>query len=193
MAAGAGAGGANIIIIIIVVLLRRKRSSEPQKKPDERTVVAFENPMYDDPKTNSASSQPMYGGGLAPEHEGLYDEPSFAAKAKHNPLYNSNENLAAAGGANYLDGGGAGTSYLETSPNAGYLDVSPQGRNSMAEDVGYLGAEQQPAATEYSDGGGFGFGAEPQYDMAAPSGSATYASADVPAAEYQAVDYGMVE
>jgi len=138
-AAGAGGGGAVIIIIIIVVVMRRRKNASGSKrnsKTDDRTVVAFENPMYDDP--TNAPSQQMYGSGsMGGDHEGLYDEPAFNGAKKSNPLYRSNENLD----DDYAQNAG-GAGYLDVSPNtartedAGYLEQAP-----ASEDVGYLGQE----------------------------------------------------
>lgn len=81
---------------------RRKADSGASKQTDNRTVVAFENPMYDDP---AQSTNPNYE--AAPEHgEGLYDEPAYNAQsslatAKSNPMYESTENMNEEGG--YLD------------------------------------------------------------------------------------------
>ncbi len=106
---------------------------------DDRTVVAFENPMYDDPavtisfmktdfQTTGAGSQPTYDSSMPAEGgEGLYDEPAFNSSAKANPVYQSTEDLAA--GGEYVDGDGV-------QKGDGYLDVSP---NTKPDDVGYLG------------------------------------------------------
>jgi len=129
MAAGAAGGGVALIVIIIaVVLYRRKQRTAPQSKTaDDRTVVAFENPMYDDPKTSNA--QPTYDSAVHQDAgEGLYDEPAFNSNLnKANPVYQSTEDLS---GGGYLD--------TEAKPKAdGYLDVAPG--TEKAEDVGYLG------------------------------------------------------
>jgi len=52
IAAGAGGAVLIIIIVIIIVVVRRKNSQDPQPKAQakDRTVVAFENPMYDTPE-----------------------------------------------------------------------------------------------------------------------------------------------
>jgi len=51
IAAGAGGALLIIIIVIIVVVMRRKHAKEEPEaqKEQNRTVVAFDNPMYDDP------------------------------------------------------------------------------------------------------------------------------------------------
>ena len=83
------------------------KNAAASRKAD-RTVVAFENPMYAD---GNAGGQAQYD---APDAggEGLYDEPAFNAGAanKSNPMYESTEDLA--GGADGDDDGG-------------YLDVAP--------------------------------------------------------------------
>jgi len=129
MAAGAAGGGiAIILIILIVVVMRRKKQPQKAKTSDDRTVVAFENPMYDDPATTGAGSQPTYDSSMPAEGgEGLYDEPAFNSSAKANPVYQSTEDLAA--GGEYVDGDGV-------QKGDGYLDVSP---NTKPDDVGYLG------------------------------------------------------
>jgi len=132
MAAGAAGAGILIILIVVVVVVRRKkgRAAAPKsgKGADDRTVVAFENPMYDDPGTHG-SFQPTYDNGQiggAHESEGLYDEPAFNASTKANPVYQSTEDLA--------DGGGGG--------GDGYLDVAPK-TEGAPEDVGYLGGQAE--------------------------------------------------
>jgi hypothetical protein len=99
--AAAGAGVVVLIVIVVVVVVVRKRSSTPRTKAkadsSQRTVVAFENPMYDSsPKPNDSQGQDN-GEGLYDnngDNAGLYDEPAFAAKSdKENPLYESTENL----------------------------------------------------------------------------------------------------
>jgi len=136
LAAGAAGGGAAILIIIIVILvMRRRKRTNPQtyKKSEDRTVVAFENPMYDDPGVSGGQTA-IYDN-KAHDSEGLYDEPAFNNTNKHNPVYQSNEDLAA-----------SGEGYLEN-PDAprggdGYLDVSPGA--APAEDVGYLEGKNAP-------------------------------------------------
>ena len=88
----AAAGGGILLVVIIVIILVRRRRNQPQNGGDKRAVVAFENPMYEQGK-GSNGGQAIYDN--KDGHEGLYDEPAFAAKTdKSNPLYNSNENLA---------------------------------------------------------------------------------------------------
>merc|ERR1711937_747824 len=99
-----GAGGGLLLIILIIViacLMTRKSNGTPAKPEEARNVVAFENPMYDDPA--------QAGVGVAPgaNDPGLYDEPTFNQDAdKENPMYQSQE---------IADDGAAG----------GYLDVQP--------------------------------------------------------------------
>jgi len=124
-------GGVVILALIIIILLRRKnRNNNSQvKKTDDRTVVAFENPMYDDPATNSATAQPTYDSAAVHDSEGLYDEPAFnQASNKANPVYQSTEDLTGAGYMEQVGGGQKG--------GDGYLDVNPSAEK--AEDVGYL-------------------------------------------------------
>lgn len=123
MAAGAAGGGAALVIIIIVVVVLYRRKQKKTKNAaglnpnasNNRTVVAFENPMYDDP---AKSAQPTYEV-LTPQMEaaaeGLYDEPAFQSTVnRSNPLYTSQENLAQ---ADYADA---------NNPGYGYLDVNPE-------------------------------------------------------------------
>lgn len=128
--AAAAGGGVLLLAVVALLLLRRKRNmqSSPNKKLDDRTVVAFENPMYDEPA--AAGVQPTYDAAHT-EGEGLYDEPAFnQSTTKQNPVYQSTENIAEA--ANALGG-----EYHPTDDGPdGYLDVSPEKRPT--EDVGYL-------------------------------------------------------
>ena len=92
LAAGAGCLLLTIIVVVIVVM-----SGGEKEEKSSRNVIAFENPMYDDP-TDSG------GGNLdAGEDGGLYDEPTFQADNKHNPTYSSEENVADPGAGGYLD------------------------------------------------------------------------------------------
>lgn len=92
IAAGAGCLLLTIIVVVIVVM-----SGGEKEEKSNRNVIAFENPMYDDP-TDS-------GGGNfdAGEDGGLYDEPTFQADNKQNPTYSSEENVADPGAGGYLD------------------------------------------------------------------------------------------
>merc|ERR1712166_1653885 len=98
IAAGGGGGHILIIIIIILIVLVLGKGKNKSDKDDGRNVVAFENPMYDDPANNVANKK-----GAAPQEDnGLYDEPSFNQQDKSNPMYQSNED-ASGGGGGYLD------------------------------------------------------------------------------------------
>jgi len=92
--AGVIAGaGAVCAVIVIIVIVRQRMSGGGAAQKNDRNVVAFENPMYDDPKSGKGAS------------DGLYDEPKFKKKKgskKSNPMYDSSENLAEAEGG-YLD------------------------------------------------------------------------------------------
>jgi len=107
-----------LVIVVIVVMRRKKQGGGSGKKADDRTVVAFENPMYDDPAQQAA--QPDYE--MAAEHtqeEGLYDEPAFTGtNDKANPMYQSNEALNQGDDAGYLEDVG--------NEGGGYLDVAPE-------------------------------------------------------------------
>jgi len=139
-AAGAAGGGALLVILIIILVMRRRKSrtTPKNKASNDRTVVAFENPMYDDPGTNK--DQPVYDASAAHDAEGLYDEPAFNSQLnKTNPVYQSTEDISH--GAGYLEAGQS----TGKAPTDGYLDVSP-GDKPPAEDVGYL--DQQGMAPE---------------------------------------------
>jgi len=150
-AVGPAAGGAGaailiiLVIIIIVVVMRRKKNRQaPEAKKsmvDDRNVIAFANPMYDDQSTMGAvAPQPVYYGASGNADDGLYDEPAFTASQRANPVYQSTEELA---GADLL-----------AAFTPGYLDVAPSGSNA-AEDAGYLGEQQEP-------------GQQPIYDCSEP-------------------------
>ena len=90
------------IVVAVVVVLRGGGGGGSGKPTGDRTVVAFANPMYDDPNAG------MAGGGAAvyeegKDDQGLYDEPSFQENTadKSNPMYASNEDVSA--GSGYLD------------------------------------------------------------------------------------------
>jgi len=145
LVAGAAAAGVVILVLVIVALIiynRRKRRPNAVARADDRTVVAFENPMYDDPAHGSA---PVYDSTNQNDHEGLYDEPAFQQQQKKdNPLYQSTEGLDQAvydsagdqQADGYLDvaaqdgpGGVQDTGYLDQAPpveDTGYLDQAPQ-------------------------------------------------------------------
>ena len=125
--AGAGAAGFVLIVIIVVIVVRRRGSgggggSAPRTKSvkTDRTVVAFENPMYDDPGTGGAAAA-IYDNGEVGGDEGLYDEPAFNSQEKSNPMYQSNEDLAGGAVAESSEEEGG---YLDV--EEGYLDVSPE-------------------------------------------------------------------
>jgi len=100
------AGGAVVLIIIVVVMMNRRGRGEGTHKADDRTVVAFENPMYDDPGQAAGSRF-----NAPADNEGLYDEPAFTAGGlkKANPVYESTEGL---------DGAADGDGYLDVAPDA---------------------------------------------------------------------------
>jgi hypothetical protein len=133
IAAGAG-GGIVLLIILVVILVRRNRRKDVQNRP----VVAFENPMYDNMKgATGASSAPAADKGE--DAQGLYDEPAFKTQTdKENPMYHSQEDLAAPAGvplnSNFEDehpgANEDGGSFLVSSKSfltlVGYLDVDPE-------------------------------------------------------------------
>ena len=88
-----------LLIVIIVVVMKGGNNDKDggAKSSEARGVVAFENPMYDDPNAGSA---PAAAGGGA----GLYDEPTFEGEAgKANPMYDNNEKTEGGEGGGYLD------------------------------------------------------------------------------------------
>jgi hypothetical protein len=117
---------------------------------------------------------------LQGDAEGLYDEPAFNQNsAKHNPIYQSQEDLAKADGCAYAPpcprfvcaSTGSLVSFLFSSarwftfldPLATHgadLDVAPG--QHQAEDTGYLAAAQQAEDVGYL--GGQPVGGEPVYD-----------------------------
>merc|ERR1712146_423796 len=118
IAAGAGGGAVLIIIVVIVLVVTRRRQGDRAapvaKNTSERQVVAFENPMYDNPGPDGMDA--LYD--EAGEGEGLYDEPAFQPQSERsNPMYDSTEGLAMAGEEE--EGGG----YLDVE-ESGYLDVA---------------------------------------------------------------------
>jgi len=103
VAAGAG-GGALFVILLLVILLRRRNNTPDNRTKDARSVVAFENPMYDKAKRGGSvydkqgkpERKVSYQEADPTTYEGLYDEPAFKKTLqKNNPLFDSKENLAA--------------------------------------------------------------------------------------------------
>merc|ERR1712046_183982 len=95
----AAGGGGGLLLIIIIIVLAVCLASGGGKKGDraDRNVVAFENPMYDDPKQGEKGATTTGG-----DNGMLYDEPSFNSTDKQNPMYASNENTNDDNGG-YLD------------------------------------------------------------------------------------------
>jgi len=110
---GAGGGAILVILIIIIVCLVGGGSKKSSNKAD-RNVVAFENPMYDDPTAAQGGNVQQQ----VDEDGGLYDEPTFNAGAndKENPMYQSNENE------------------METTEGGGYLDVEPDDEDDSSDE-----------------------------------------------------------
>lgn len=144
--AGAAGGGAAIAILVAFLLWRRRKnnatgSSQRKGSAIDRTVVAFENPMYDDPSMNPQNTYEASHGGGHHDSDGLYDEPAFSGSnlKKSNPMYQSNEDITGGGG----DGGDG---YLDVSAKAGAEDVGylDQGDNGGAEDMGYIEQKGTP-------------------------------------------------
>jgi len=100
----AAGGGVLLCVVIIIIVAARRRRSKPRKAASTRdpTVVAFENPMYEDnnlggkSKPDALYDNGVSGGGNG--SEGLYDEPAnnpagLRSVAKQNPVYASSEHL----------------------------------------------------------------------------------------------------
>merc|ERR1711939_73071 len=95
--------GIVLILIIVVVILATGKSDGGNKADANRNVVAFENPMYDDPNAGGGAAAGAYGAAAVPDADpGLYDEPAFQAEDKSNPMYSSQDNLNS-DGQGYLD------------------------------------------------------------------------------------------
>merc|ERR1711935_108383 len=116
----AGGGGLIVLLIIVIVVVSTSGggggSGDGQYRPGDASVVAFENPMYDDP-SSAPTQNPIAGMGEDDEEDGgLYDEPAFNAEEAEDE---------AAGG--------------------GYLDVEPD-EESEAEESEESEAEESEAA-----------------------------------------------
>ena len=107
IAAGGGGGLLLLIIIIVLVIVILGGKKKNTSKDDGRNVVAFENPMYDDPAKNGAAPK-------AVQDTGMYDEPTFDPKA--NPMYSSNDDE------------------INENKGDGYLDVQPDQDDDDEED-----------------------------------------------------------
>ena len=107
----AGGAAAVVVIILLVVFILMSGGSKSDGKADaNRNVVAFENPMYDDPNAGQKAN-PMYSDGPAPA---MYDEGTYGAPAEA-------EAPAPGGGALYDEP----AFQPETAGANGYLDVAP--------------------------------------------------------------------
>jgi len=116
--AAGGAGGLLLIIIIIVLVVIILSRGKPESKDDARNVVAFENPMYDDPARNTTTTTAATTT-QQPSDAALYDEPTFNSNDKANPMYASNEDV--------VDD--------DENPGVGdYLDVAPDSSEDESED-----------------------------------------------------------
>ena len=109
VAIGAGALVIILCIVIAVMLTGGKRDGGGGGGKNDRNVVAFENPMYDNPGDDAPAAggyqaEPSYGAPAADDDQdpGLYDEPAFQPEGgKGNPMYSSKDDVA--GGNGYLD------------------------------------------------------------------------------------------
>eukprot|EP00052_Salpingoeca_macrocollata_P027479 m.261116 g.261116 ORF g.261116 m.261116 type:complete len:908 (+) comp22745_c3_seq2:2306-5029(+) len=151
--AGAAVGVIVLLVLVALVVVRRRRSgpsSRPAKTSD-RTVVAFENPMYDDPNSKAT---PIYGSG---DGGGLYDEPAMATK--QNPIFSSREDLT----QEYDDVNFSNPLYDNNAERVEAIYDNDQGESAYSDlsSSGYLetaGAYADHAAyldTEAGDGSGY--------------------------------------
>jgi len=72
----AGAGGVIVILIVIIVVMSGGNNDGGSNAGPGTSVVAFENPMYDDPSSNDRAN-PVFDEEQGGGDEGLYDEPAF--------------------------------------------------------------------------------------------------------------------
>merc|ERR1712146_265799 len=97
--AGAAAGAVVLLAVLLVLLvLRRRRATPAVARTEERSVVSFENPMYDEGPKAAAGGNELYDQ-MGAADESLYSEPALNGDARRttNPIYDSSENLATAG------------------------------------------------------------------------------------------------
>ena len=113
-------------------------------------------------------------------HEGLYDEPAFAAKTdKSNPLYSSNENLA------HKDEFGGVAAHLKAQALPDDYDEPAGHTLTQLQAVygdDYLQTANQPSEYDAPAAQGFAFNAQPLYDNDAAAAGDGYLDV-VPGAE----------
>jgi hypothetical protein len=131
----AAAGGGVVLIVVVLLIVRRKQATKASREQSQRTVVAFENPMYVSPQaaasqtgeySNFVDPTSLYDNTANNASAGLYDEPSFIGSTeKDNPLYESAENLNRneLGDEPSITDGMYFVSADQSSTDAGYLDV----------------------------------------------------------------------
>jgi len=164
---GAVVAGVVLITLLAFVIVRRRRKPALNVKQD-RSAVAFENPMYDNQQgptyDNQEGVEGEYGQ-VQDEDGGMYHEPAFAAQGgiKKNPMYDSSERLADNDG--YITAEGA---YMN--PDGSVLTGKNHAVDGFDNDMtegGYLDvggddfAGDDFAGDEEFDGG---FGDENQFD-----------------------------
>ena len=125
-------------------------------------VVAFENPMFDDP-VNDSSYQSL-------GTEGLYDEPAFhkSGNVKQNPIYvDSDEFGKSQAKKPYFDVNGSNSksnygAYLDTTGGGdAYLEMPMSNQDNYAEPASPAVSDYQSlSATQDADGGYLKMGAE---------------------------------
>jgi len=166
----AAAGGGAILIVVVVVLMRKRRGRGQVaglKKPDDRVVVAFENPMYQEAGQSGASThQDGLYSEVGKSSGGLYEEPSFLQQnKKHNPIYME--------GAEETTGAGYLIVQNQKPTSGGYLDVDANavGNQYVEATTGAVGSEYVEATT----------GAEYEYQV---TGAAAKKAESEPLPEY---------
>ncbi len=135
------------MLIVIIVIIVRRRDVQDRTSPKDRTVVAFENPMYDT-ASKRQTEVTIHETATEEQHEGLYDEPAFKAKIdRENPLFHSTEDLTGEGtdGANNNAGYAMMSHEEETPLTDGLVLVHPNHEYeyedeplSSQEESGYL-------------------------------------------------------
>ena len=126
-----------VAIIVIVVVIKVKGGNTP----GDRSVVSFENPMYD---TQGNKQNPVAGMQAPPQASGGYQDvsPQQGMEGTYAEPFDDHQQQASSG---YMDvqgtgGGGAGasTGYMDVAPGAagttGYMDVAPGQTMDMGDD-----------------------------------------------------------
>ena len=131
----AGAGAVVVLLLVVIVIVSTGGGGGgggggDDSRPGDASVVAFENPMYDDPGA-APRQNPIAGADDEDEDGGLYDEPAFNA-----------DEAAAAAGEDAAEGGG----YLDVEPD----EESEGGESGAEESAAEESAAEESAAAESS-------------------------------------------